>query len=210
MCAPALRRRIAPALRRLAAPVSAVSAVPALAMVLAMGLAMPEPAHSQSAAAGAPGSPPVGFKAEFLGQLGAASQKLMSLAEAMPPASYAWRPSDGVASVAEAYMHIARYNYYYPANSLDAPAPSDVDYEQLEGVVNAKAEVVPALRRSLEHVRQVVERMTDEDLAAMTRLYGREVPRWSVLLQLITHMNQHLGQEIAYARMNGVVPPWSG
>ena len=51
--------------------------------------------------------------------------------------------------------------------------------------------------------------MNDADLAAPTRLYGRDVASWSVLLQLVTHMNQHLGQEIAYARMNGVVPPWS-
>jgi uncharacterized damage-inducible protein DinB len=43
----------------------------------------------------------------------------------------------------------------------------------------------------------------------MTRLYGRDVGEWAVLLQLVTHMNEHLGQSIAYARMNGVTPPWS-
>jgi uncharacterized damage-inducible protein DinB len=50
------------------------------------------------------------------------------------------------------------------------------------------------------------------DAAALgepTRLYGRELPRWGVLVQLVAHMNEHLGQSIAYARMNGVVPPWS-
>lgn len=157
---------------------------------------------------GAQSAPP-DFRAEFLGQLGSASQRLVSLAEAMPAETYDWRPMEGVASVAEAYMHIARYNYFYPATAMDIPAPEDVDYEQLEGVVNAKEEVVPALRRSLEHVRQAAEEMSDADLEAPTSLYGRQVARWSVLLQLVTHMNQHLGQEIAYARMNGVVPPWS-
>ncbi len=61
----------------------------------------------------------------------------------------------------------------------------------------------------MDHVRGVVDGMSDADLAGPVELYGREVAGWAVLLQLITHMNEHLGQEIAYARMNGVVPPWS-
>ena len=51
--------------------------------------------------------------------------------------------------------------------------------------------------------------MSDADLAKPAELYGREVESWAVLLQLLTHMNEHLGQAIAYARMNRVVPPWS-
>ena len=49
----------------------------------------------------------------------------------------------------------------------------------------------------------------DADLTKMTRLYGRDVAQWAVLLQLVAHLNEHLGQSIAYARSNGVVPPWS-
>jgi uncharacterized damage-inducible protein DinB len=51
--------------------------------------------------------------------------------------------------------------------------------------------------------------MSDEQLAKSTTLYGRTVPQWAVLFQLVAHMNEHLGQSIAYARSNGVVPPWS-
>ena len=69
--------------------------------------------------------------------------------------------------------------------------------------------MVALLRQSREHVRQSVQGMTDEQLATMTSLYGRDVPQWAVLLQLLAHMNEHLGQSIAYARMNGIVPPWS-
>jgi uncharacterized damage-inducible protein DinB len=60
---------------------------------------------------------------------------------------------------------------------------------------------------SNDHVRAVVAGLKDPSKA--TRQYGRAVPEWSVLLQLVAHMNEHLGQSIAYARMNGVVPPWS-
>jgi len=51
--------------------------------------------------------------------------------------------------------------------------------------------------------------MPESQLASQTQLYGRNVQQWAVLLQLLAHMNEHLGQSIAYARMNGVVPPWS-
>ena len=43
----------------------------------------------------------------------------------------------------------------------------------------------------------------------MTTLYGRRVAGWAVLFQLIAHMNEHVGQSVSYARMNGIVPPWS-
>lgn len=65
------------------------------------------------------------------------------------------------------------------------------------------------LAASLVHVRSVVAGTSDAELEAPTRLYGREVAHWAVLFQLVAHMNEHLGQSIAYARMNGVVLPWS-
>jgi uncharacterized damage-inducible protein DinB len=106
-------------------------------------------------------------------------------------------------------MHIARYNYMYPQTSLGVALPEGIDYSRWEEDVTEKAAVVPILEQSMAHVRALATAMTDADLARMNRLYGRDVPQWAVLLQLITHMNEHLGQEIAYARMNGVVPPWS-
>jgi uncharacterized damage-inducible protein DinB len=72
-----------------------------------------------------------------------------------------------------------------------------------------KAQIVALLRQSQEYVRQAVRAMPEGQLASTTTLYGQQVPQWAVLLQLVAHMNEHLGQSIAYARMNGVVPPWS-
>ena len=157
------------------------------------------PATAQSA--------PPDFRAEFRGQFGASARKLVALAEAMPAESYAWRPMEGVASVAEVYMHIARYNYMYPDQNLGIDAP--VAYADFEDDIGEKARAVETLTASMDHVRTVVAGMSDDDLEASTRLYGRDVAKWAVLLQLVTHMNEHLGQSIAYARVNGVVPPWS-
>jgi hypothetical protein len=81
--------------------------------------------------------------------------------------------------------------------------------DTLEAVAT-KAQVVALLRQSAEYVRSAVKQMPEGQLAAQTRLYGRDVQRWAVLFQLLAHMNEHLGQSIAYARMNGIVPPWSG
>jgi uncharacterized damage-inducible protein DinB len=30
-----------------------------------------------------------------------------------------------------------------------------------------------------------------------------------VMIFILRHLGEHLGQSIAYARMNGVVPPWT-
>jgi uncharacterized damage-inducible protein DinB len=152
-------------------------------------------------------SAPPGFREEFGGQFGASARKLVALAEAMPAESYGWRPAEGVASVVEVYMHIARYNYMYPHQNLGIAAP--VAYAGLEDEVTEKDEAVQVLAASMEHVRAVMAGLSDEDLESPTSLYGRDVAAWAVLLQLVTHMNEHLGQSIAYARMNGVVPPWS-
>ena len=166
-------------------------------VVLAATLA--PPAAAQSA--------PPDFRQEFLGQFNASARKLVALAEAMPESAYPWRPGEGVASVVEVYMHIARYNYMYPDENLGIEPP--VEYAGFEQNVSSKDLAVEVLTASMAHVRRVVDQMSDADLEAPTMLYGREVAKWSVLLQLVAHMNEHLGQSIAYARMNGVVPPWS-
>ena len=153
---------------------------------------------------------PPGFLEEFDGQFNASASKLVALAEAMPAEAFDWAPMEGVASVAEVYMHIARYNYFYPEIAMGIPSPMGrAVYDSWEGDVRDKDQVVEILAASMDHVRQVAEHTSAADLDEMTRLYGRDVGHWAVLLQLVTHMNEHLGQSIAYARMNGVVPPWS-
>lgn len=137
------------------------------------------------------------------------TSKLVALAEAMPAELYDWSPGEGVMSVARVYMHIARYNYLYPATALGVPAPDDVDMDSMEETVRDKDRVVAHLRRSIEHARAVATGMDTAALARRTRLYGRDVAGWTVLLQLVAHLNEHVGQSVAYARMNGVVPPWS-
>lgn len=167
--------------------------------LMLIGLALAAPAFGQGSA--------TEYRDEILGHFDASASKMSQLSKAMPAETYDWNPEDAF-TVARVYGHIARYNYLYLEENLGIPAPDGVDWEDFESIPD-KETVVQVLDESIEHVQQKVENMTEEDLTRYTTLYGREVPAWSVLTQLVAHMNEHVGQAIAYARMNGVVPPWS-
>ncbi|WP_084088437.1 DinB family protein [Fodinibius roseus] len=147
------------------------------------------------------------FKEQFSQHFDYAS-RVLSLAKAMPAEKYSWRPGEGVSSVEEVYTHIARYNFYYLQNSLGVSVPDDVDVDNIESITG-KEEVVEILEQSIEYVKGQVEAMPESRLQEQTELYGRTVNGRAVLMQLITHKSEHVGQAIAYARVNGVVPPWS-
>lgn len=178
----------------------------ALAGTLAV-LSIAVAANAQSGASSKATS--AAFGPEFLGQFNSSMSKFIALAEAMPADKYAWSPGPGVMSVAKVYAHVAHYNYRYPSQNMAVALPTAVRLDTLEAVAT-KAQVVALLRQSADYVRAAVNQMPEAQLAAQTRLYGRDVQRWAVLFQLLAHMNEHLGQSIAYARMNGIVPPWSG
>lgn len=147
------------------------------------------------------------FKNQFNQHFDYAS-RVLSLAETMPAEKYSWRPDEGVFSVQEVYTHIARYNFYYLEENLGIPAPDTIDVENIESITG-KENVVSILKRSIEHVKASVGDMPDSKLKEQTQLYGNTVNGQAVLMQLVTHKSEHVGQSIAYARMNGIVPPWS-
>ena len=176
--------------------------LPAAALIVLLGpLAAPASASAQD---------PDSFRQTWRAEFEASAGKVLALAEAMPAETYSWQPMEGVATVAGAYMHIARYNYQLPHRNMGVEPPEGVDYSTFEEAFTTKDEVLEVLRASMDHVRTVVNGMSDDDMAATVNLYGREVAKWGVLFRLLAHMNEHLGQQIAYARSNRVAPPWSG
>lgn len=147
------------------------------------------------------------FKQQFNMHFNYAS-RVLELAKAMPAEKYNWRPMEGVSSVEEVYTHIAQSNFYYLENSLDIPAPENVDVDNIESITG-KDSVVAILEQSINHVKESIKAMPASKISKKTTMYGREANGQAVLMQLITHMSEHVGQSIAYARTNGVVPPWS-
>ena len=148
------------------------------------------------------------FRDEAIEHFERSSSKIIQLAAAMPEELYGWSPMENVMHVSQVYMHIARYNYLYLSRELGLPLPAHIDMSTMEAVTE-KARVTAMLQESVEYVRRHIAAMNNEDLTRVTRLYGREVPGWAVLFQLVAHMNEHVGQSVAYARMNSIVPPWS-
>jgi uncharacterized damage-inducible protein DinB len=151
---------------------------------------------------------PANFRDEIMMHFENSMEKFIALAEAMPADKFKWSPGKGVMEVGQVYMHVARYNYGYPSENMGVPAPQGVNLQTMESVRD-KAAVLQALRQSTEYVRSNVKKMDAAELGKQTKLYGRDVGEWAVLMQLVSHMNEHLGQSIAYARMNNIVPPWS-
>jgi len=144
----------------------------------------------------------------FDGEWGHVSRQLVALAEAMPPSAYSWRPGPGVRSTSEVFMHIAIANL--GLLSFTGPKmPDDLNSPDLEKKVTAKPDVINWLKRSLEAVRTARANLKPGDLQRHVKIEGRDATVDGVYLRIIVHANEHMGQLVAYARVNGIVPPWS-
>ena len=135
------------------------------------------------------------------------SQQLVALAEATPPEKFAWRPAPGVRSTSEVYMHIVVANFYLL--SVTGPKmPSDLK-EGMDKSVTSKADVISWLKRSLDAVKEAHLAITPKDLQRKVHIVDRDATVDGMYLRIIVHANEHMGQLVAYARVSGVVPPWS-
>jgi uncharacterized damage-inducible protein DinB len=135
------------------------------------------------------------------------SKQLIALAEAIPAEKYSWRPAPGVRSVSEVFMHIAIANFWLL--SVTGPKmPADLK-QDFEKTVTKKADVIEWLKRSLDAVKTARAQLKPGDLERKVKIEGKTVPVEGMYLRIIVHDNEHMGQLVAYARMNGIVPPWS-
>ena len=150
---------------------------------------------------------PEGIGQGYDGEWTHVSQQLIALAETTPTEKFAWRPAAGVRSTSEVYMHIATANFYL-LSLTGQKMPADLK-EDSEKTVTAKTDVIGWLKRSLEAVKTAHAAATPKDRERRVQFFGREVAVDGIYLRIIVHANEHMGQLVAYARMTGVVPPWS-
>ena len=151
-------------------------------------------------------APITGFRTEFLADLDDVQKKILDLAAAVPADKYAWRPHAAVRSVREGYMHIAGGNYFL-ATFLGVKPPEDMP-KDLEKITDKK-EVLAALQKSFDHIRTIMKSTSDSDFDKPAKLFGNPTTQRGVYVTMLNHLHEHLGQSIAYARMNNVIPPWS-
>ena len=191
-------------MRRLFASTALLALTLALAVpALAQDKAVEKKAEAKPAAA-ATGS----AKADIVGSLDDAQKKLVALAEAMPAEKYTWRPGEGVRSVGEVFAHVAGGNYFIPT-LWGAKPPAGVDPRSFEKEGGDKAKTIDNLKKSFDSVKQAIAAVPDADLDRTVKIFDHNGTVREVLLVIATHAHEHLGQSIAYARMNKVVPPWS-
>lgn len=160
------------------------------------------------------GPPP--YAAAIAQDLDQVEQKLIALAEAIPEEQWGWRPGEGVRSIGEVFMHIAADNYFIPAmTGAAAPAETGIRGDDFNTAVAYerrtmnKAQTIEALRASFAHVSDIAGAVDHDDLHASHSFFGNQMSGIQIWLLTATHLHEHLGQTIAYARSVGVVPPWS-
>ena len=156
-----------------------------------------------------------GVMGDLLKDVADVEKKVMDLAKAMPESAYAWRPGPGVRSTGEVFQHIAADNYFLPA-LLDMPAPKETGITKEYKTAAAfekrsmnKAAVIAELEKSFAFLRTSMTSTTDAQLNTAIDMFGQKSTARGVWITTVTHLHEHLGQLIAYARSNGVTPPWS-
>ncbi len=187
-------------------------------LLLSCCLALSLPAFAQGAAApavqtpapAAPAAPASTFQSDVVAVLGHVQKELVGLEQAMPQNKFNWRPAKGVRSVAEVYLHAAGAGYFF-GKMLGFEIPADIaaQMKTYETSTTDKAKIQKALDDSFAWFGNQVKSMPDSELTKSMDFFGHPATKRAVVLTALGHYQEHLGQSIAYARSNGVVPPWS-
>jgi uncharacterized damage-inducible protein DinB len=146
---------------------------------------------------------PAGIQAAYAKDLGTLSDKFTGLARVMS-GKYDWKPGQGVRSVADVFNLIVKENGLLAGvlsgtpNTAAPPTPI-TDPQKLQ----------EALKASYANLQKAIAGLSDIDLQTPVKLFGHDLTKQGAVMLLLGDQHEHLGQSIAYARSNGVVPPWS-
>lgn len=148
-----------------------------------------------------------GFRERAVIELKGVQQEIVSLAQAMPQEKYTWRPAEGVRSVSEVYLHMAGANFGLTSVAGVPPFPG-FTFRGYEKSTTDKAAIIEQLNKSFEYAENGISNMSDADLLKPLK-FQEFTSVGDIVFHIVAHAHEHLGQSIAYARMNGVVPPWT-
>ena len=158
--------------------------------------------------------PPVPAAADILLSFSDSEQKVIALAKAVPEEKYSWRPAPGVRSFGEVLVHIVSANQLLMKLATSAPSADELktaleEQSKLEKQTLSKERIIQLLTESFATVRKSLESARPGNLAQSADFFGTPTTRRGIFVNLDVHIAEHLGQAIAYARMNGITPPWS-
>jgi uncharacterized damage-inducible protein DinB len=155
------------------------------------------------------GTPGVtGYRSEVMAEVMIQEDKFTRLAEAIPAEKFSWRPSPDVRSFAEVFLHVsaANFNLY---KLVGTPPPAGFDVKGFEKSTTDKAKVIATLKDSFAHAKKAIKAVPDADLDKSLDWFGGKNTERGILLFIVRHAAEHLGQSIAYARFVGITPPWT-
>ena len=150
-------------------------------------------------------------KASFINDLETLRGKFVGLAEAFPQDKYTWRPMDGVRSVSEVLMLAAMEGYTFIPSSFGAKNADLGSREEMGKLrtITDKAQIVEHINKGFAHAKKELESLDASTLTGKRKVMGRDLSVTDIALAIGGDLHEHLGQMIAYARMNHIVPPWS-
>jgi uncharacterized damage-inducible protein DinB len=149
-----------------------------------------------------------GYRSEIMAEVMIQEDKFTRLAEAIPAEKYTWRPAPEVRSFAEVFMHVsaANFNLY---KLVGTPPPTGFDVKGFEKSTTDKVKVIRTLKESFAHAKKAIAAMSDADLEKSLDWFGGKNTQRGILLFIVRHASEHLGQSIAYARFAAITPPWT-
>jgi uncharacterized damage-inducible protein DinB len=166
-------------------------------------------AQNSDAAAGADHTAPsYDMKAQSLADLQGMQKKFVDLANTLPADKLTWRPSADSRSFAEVFLHVAGERYGILGLMGVAP-PAGFDGKTFEKSTTDRARIVEELNKSWEFTHKAISGMTNADFAKLLPKLGPQANAGDVVYILVADAHEHLGQSVAYARENGIVPPWT-
>lgn len=153
-------------------------------------------------------APSYDMKGQALLDLETMQKKFVDLANALPADKLTWRPSADSRSFAEVFLHVAAERYGI-LGLMGAETPAGVDRKGLEKSTIDRARIVDELNKSWDFAKKTIEAMTNAEFAKLLPKLGPQANAGDVVYILVADNHEHLGQSIAYARENGIVPPWT-
>jgi uncharacterized damage-inducible protein DinB len=158
--------------------------------------------------------PPAPAAADILLSFSDSEQKVIALAKIVPEEKYSWRPASGVRSFGEVFVHIVSANQLLMKLATSTPSADELkaafeEQSKLEKQSFAKDRIIQMLTESFATVRKSLESARPGTLAHEADYFGTPTTRRGIFVNMDVHIAEHLGQAIAYARMNGITPPWS-
>ena len=149
-------------------------------------------------------------------QLTGVEKEIVSLVEAMPADQMTFAPTigafKGVRNFRDQAMHVGAVLYIVSAGILGEPVPAAAGKgESGPAEITAKADIVKYLNAAFAYSHKAMQSLTAQNFAGQVKSpFGEgQTGRGSLAVTNVSHVMDHYGQMVVYARMKNIVPPAS-